>query len=246
MLMKQAIFFIFGLFFLITACTTQTKKQEAGPLSAEPDSIQIVEKPYKNSKVIEYEIPILRGTSMKHGIQKRFYTTGSLYSKIPYNHGLKEGIAYTYYRAVAGVKPSVWKEQAYTKNELDGVCKRYHEDGTLQAEYEYKGGKPAVGIKEFTKSGKAIKQPTLFVSANQTATGYYVSARLSKKAANLDFFIGDLDEGKYMPKGLKGLQVKNGLGEIIVEASKKTVTITAVFSTRYRNKCLVSKTIRLQ
>lgn len=244
--MKQAIIFVLGLFFLMAACTTQPKKQKAGLTSAEPDSIQIIQKPYKNSNVIEYEFPILIGTSMKHGIQKRFYTTGSLYSKIPYNHGLKEGTAYTYYRAVAGVKPSVWKEQTYANNELDGVCKRYHEDGALQAEYEYKGGRPALGLKEYTKSGKPIIQPTLIVSANRTASGYYVSARLSKKTKNIDFFIGELDDAKYMPKGLKGLQVKNGLGEIIVEASSKTVTITAVFSTRYRNKCLVSKTISLQ
>ena len=244
--MKQVIFSVFALLFLIAACTTQPKKQEAGLASAEADSIQLIKKPYKNSDAIEYEIPVLRGTSMKHGIQKRFYSNGSLYSAIPYNHGLKVGTAYTYYLAAEGVKPSVWKEQFYKKNKLDGICKRYHENGMLQAEYEYKEGNPGLGIKEFTKSGKAIKQPTLIVSANRTATGYYVNASLSKKTTNVDYFIGDLVEGKYLSKGLKGLQVKNGLGEVIVAASKKKVTVTAVFSTRYRNKCVVSKTISLQ
>ena len=243
--MKQVIFFVFAL--LISAsCTTRPKKQKAEPVSAELDSIQLIKKPYKNSDAIEYEIPVLTGTSMKHGIQKRFYNSGSLYSTIPYNHGLKEGIAYTYYLAAEGAKPLVWKEQSYKRNKLDGICKRYHENGTLQAEYEYKEGNPGLGLKEYSKSGKAIKQAKLIVSANRTATGYYVSASLSKKATNVDYFIGNLVEGKYLPKGLKELQVKNGLGEVIIDASKKKVTVTAVFSTRYRNKCVVSKTISLQ
>jgi len=80
----------------------------------------------------------------------------------------------------------------------------------------------------------------------RTATGYYVTARLSNNKENVDYFIGNLIEGKYLPDGLKGLQVKNGLGEIVVDTSKKKVTITAAYISRYRNRCLVSKTISLQ
>lgn len=230
---------------VLASCTTQPKKQLT-ETSAEPDSIQIIQKPYKNTvDLIEYEIPVFRGTSMKHGVQKRFYRHGSLYSEIPYSHGLKEGVAYTYYPAAEGVKPTVWKEQAYQKNMLNGFCKRYHKDGSLQAEYEYKNGNPAVGLKEYTQNGKAIKLPTLIVTANRVATGYYISARLSNNEKKVDYFIGNLIEGKYLPDGLKGLQVKNGLGEIIIDASKTKVTVTAFYMSRYRNRCLISKTITL-
>ena len=240
-------FFTVILLFVLASCTTRPKTQDAETVNAEPDSIQIIQKLYKNTTdLIEYEIPVLRGTSMKHGIQKRFYRHGSLYSAIPYDHGMKVGTAYTYYPAAEGVKPVVWKEQSYKKNVLNGACKRYHKDGILQAEYEYKNGNPAIGLKEYSQSGKAIKQLTLILSANRTATGYYVTARLSNNTKKVDFFIGKSVEGKYLPDGLKGLQVKNGLGEIIVDASKKKVTITAVYMSRYRNRCLVSKTINLQ
>lgn len=240
-------FFTVILLFVLGSCTTRPKTQDTEPVNAEPDSIQVIQKPYKNTTdLIEYEIPVLRGTSMKHGIQKRFYRHGSLYSAIPYDHGMKVGIAYTYYPAAEGVEPVVWKEQSYKKNVLNGACKRYHKDGILQAEYAYKNGNPAIGLKEYSQSGKAIKQPTLILSANRTASGYYVTARLSNNTKKADFFIGNLVEGKYLPDGLKGLQVKNGLGEIIVDASKKKVTITAVYMSRYRNRCLISKTIRLQ
>lgn len=239
---------IFLLVFMIavSSCTTSPKKSEAEDTKPKNDSTTIVLKPYKNTDdLIEYEIPILNGTSIKHGIQKRFYRNGSLYSEIPYVNGKRIGTAYTYYMAAEGVKPAVWKEQNYAKNVLDGICKRYHEDGTLQAEYEYKNGNPGTGMKEYKQSGKLIAQPTLIVSANRTASGYYISARLSDGRKKVDYFIGNLVEGKYLPKGLKGLQVKNGLGEVMVDASSKSVTITAVYYTRYRNKCLLSKTVKL-
>ncbi len=244
--MKLNLAFLLVLATFIYSCNTKPTPSVTEDAKSENDSIDVVLKPYENTKdLVEYEIPILKGTSIKHGIQKRFYRSGSLYSAIPYTNGKRQGTAYTYYLAAEGVKPAVWKEQNYTNNVLNGICKRYHENGTLQAEYDYKNGNPGTGLKEFSQSGKPVKQPALIVSANRTASGYYVSARLSNSHKNVDYFIGNLVEGKYLPKGLKGLQVKNGLGEVMVGTSEKSVTITAVFTTRYRNKCLLSKTIKL-
>lgn len=244
--MKRNLFILLVFVLGISSCNTNQKQVNTDEEKAENDSVQIVYKLYENTKdLVEYEIPILKGTSIKHGIQKRYYRSGSLYSAIPYVNGKREGTAYTYYLAAEGVKPAVWKEQNYTNNLLNGICKRYHENGTLQAEYEYKNGNPGTGLKEFSQSGKPINQPTLIATAKRTANGYYISARLSNDLKNVDYFIGKLDEGKYLPKGLKGLQVKNGLGEIMVDTSEKSVTITATFATRYRNKCLLSKTIKL-
>lgn len=244
--MKLNLFLLLLFAIIISACNTSPKQAIAEDAKNENDSTEIVLKPYKGTEdLIEYEIPILKGTKTIHGIQKRFYRHGSLYSAIPYKNGKRVGTAYTYYMAAEGVEPKVWKEQNYVENVLDGICKRYHDDGTLQAEYAYKNGNPGTEFKEYSKSGKPIKLPSLILSANKTASGYYVSARLSNDLQKVDYFIGNLIEGKYLPKGLKGLQVKNGLGEIMVDATEKSVTITAVFSTRYRNKCLISKTIKL-
>lgn len=244
--MKLNLFILFAIAILISSCNTSSKQQAEGTTKPENDSTEIVLKHYKGTTdLVEYKIPILKGTKIRHGIQKRYYRNGSLYSAIPYKNDKRIGTAYTYYPAAPGFKPAVWKEQNYENNLLSGICKRYHDDGMLQAEYEYKNGNPAIGMKEYSKSGKLLKQPTLIVSANRTASGYYVSARLSNDLKKVDYFIGNIVEGKYLPKGLKGLQVKNGLGEIMVDPSKKSVTITAVFTTRYHNKCLLSKTIKL-
>lgn len=210
----------------------------------EQDSILIIVKPYKNSRnVTEYEIPVLRGTNVRHGIQKRYYLHGSLYSEIPYIHGKREGVAKTYYPAAVGKTPVVWKEQPYKNNVLNGICHRYHRNGKLQAEYEYKNGLPAVGLKEFNPSGKPVNLPVLTLSKSNANVYYYLNAQMSGNTKNVDYFIGDLIEGKYMPKTLKGLQVKNGAGEILLPLDTKKATITAVMYTDYKNQYIVSKSI---
>ncbi|NQU52000.1 MAG: hypothetical protein HQ522_05630 [Bacteroidetes bacterium] len=236
---------IFGIV-LFSGCNTATKNEASEKDKVSVDSIQIITKSFPNSpKVIEYEIPVLRGTIKKHGIQKRYYLLGSLYSRIPYVNGKREGTAFTYYPAAKGVKPVVWKEQPYINNVLHGICKRYHKNGMLQSEYEYKNGNPGIGMKEFSQSGKPKKQPYLILTKYKVATGYYITAQLSNNFEKVAFFMGKLDKGKYLPKGLKELQVKRGLGEIVVKSSTTSITITAVYATRYGNKCLISKTINL-
>lgn len=229
---------------LWTACTTKNNSKEHETTKASNDSIQVIKQAYKNKpKIIEYEIPVLKDTRNRHGIQKRFYLDGSLYSSIPYSYGKREGTAFTYYPGTLNTKSAIWKEQPYKNNELEGICKRYHRNGTLQAEYEYKNGLPAIGTKEFYESGKPVKMPTLLLTKSKTRDGYYITAHLSNNSQKIDYFIGSLVEDKYLPKGLKGLQVKKGVGEIVVYNVNKTITITAAYTSRYRNKCYISKTI---
>ena len=177
--MKRIIYCFSALLLILVACTSSPQKSEEEPSTEIDDGIQVVRKPYRNSEQIEYEIPVVRGTEIKHGIQKRFYLHGSLYSTIPYVAGEKQGVAYTYYQASLEEEPQVWKEQPYENNLLHGVCKRYHRDGTLQAEYEYKNGLRAVGLKEYTESGKEIEEPKLSLTKHRVATGYLIEGRLN-------------------------------------------------------------------
>lgn len=244
--MKLNFLCFFAILLIVCACNSTPKKQQPKPDKNENDSITVVRKPYKNTTdVIEYEIPVLKESNIKHGVQKRFYRSGSLYSTTPFKYGKREGIVYTYYQAVEGANPVVWKEQSYKNNMLNGICKRYHRDGQLQAEYEYKDGMPGVGIKEFNQSGNPVVQPSLVLTKNKGASGYHITAQLSKKRKNVKYYLGKLEEGKYLPKGLKSLQVRDGKGEAIV-GNYKQVTITAVYTTRYSNKGIVSKTIRVE
>ncbi|WP_303921150.1 toxin-antitoxin system YwqK family antitoxin [Draconibacterium sediminis] len=233
-----------ALLFLV-ACNSEPKREAPENTSEESNGLEIVKRPYRNSEKIEYEISVVKGTTIKHGIQKRYYLHGSLYSTIPYVAGKQQGVACTYYQAALDSEPQIWKEQPYEEDELHGICKRYHRDGTLQAEYEYKNGLRAVGLKEYTESGKEIEEPKLILTKHRVATGVLIQARLSDTYDNVDFYIGELTEGKYLPQNMKALQTRNDVGETVVSQTSGTITITAEYSTRYRNRGVVSNSINL-
>ena len=239
--------FIYYFFFILVfyACDRSTHKDQNIELTA--DSTVIIKKPFEdNPNIIEYEFSVLKGTSIKQGIQKRYYRQGSIYSEIPYENGKREGIAYTYYPGIVGVKSSVWKKQPYKNGKLDGICKRYYRNGALQSEYEYKNGIQALGLKEFNTSGKPVKFPDLVISYSKMNDYYFISAHLTSNVKDVNYYDGKLVENKYFPENLKGLQVRNEIGEELIPFEKKSVTITATYFTRYQNRVIISKTIQMQ
>jgi len=244
------ILFLGALFFLSVSCLNQGAKRLEQQMKekAENDSIVVVKKPFADDpKKTEYEIPVLKGTSLRHGVQKRYYPHGSVYSEIPYIRNERNGIAYTYYKAYRNEKPAVWKEQIYVHGKLNGICKRYYSDGKLQAEYEYKEGMPAIGLKEYSESGKELKMPVLTVKSNPASNYYYVTARLSESNNNVTYYMGNLVEGKYMPDDLKRIQERDGIAEVLIPHNETihSVTIVAVFMTSLSNECILAKTISL-
>lgn len=248
--MKRVLIFSV-LLFIFSSCINQGAKRLEQQMKedAEKDSIFVIKKPFANDPTkIEYEIPVLKGTNLRHGIQKRYYSHGSLYSEVPYIRNERNGIAYTYYKAFKNESPAVWKEQPYVNGKLNGLCKRYYSSGKLQAEYEFKDGLPAIGLKEYTESGEEISMPVLTAKSSPTSIYYYVTAQLSKSNNKTTFYIGELIEGKYMPENMKKMQERNGVAEILIprEGGQKTVTVIAVFTTRLSDQCILAKTINLK
>ena len=245
--MKSIINFILILSVFISCSNPSTKKEDKQD-NSENDSIQIVRNPFKNEpSKIEFEIPILKGTKLRHGVQKRFYTNGDLYSQIPFTRNVRNGIAYTYYQSFGNGEPMVWKEQPYINGKLDGVCKRYYEDGKLQAEYTYKNGLPALGLKEYSQSGKEINQPKLILSKKNVDGYIQINAKMSNNSKKVKMFTGVLVDGKYISDNKKEITVKNGMGEILIPASSnvKSVTVIATLFTKYYNTYYTAQTIYL-
>lgn len=249
--MKNLALLIGLLLILSVSCINQGAKrlEQEQKLKAEQDSITIFEKPFQDDpSKIEYRIPILKGTKLRHGVQERYYRHGSVYSKIPYTKNIRHGIAYTFYKAYNDDEPKIWKKQPYVNGKLEGTCCRFYKSGKLQAEYEYNKGLPAVGLKEYKESGELINQPYLKVNSSPTDRYYYITAELSKPKSKVTFYTGELVDGKYMPANMKKLQERDGVAELLIPkdaVKKKTATVVAVFYTRLNNKCILAKTVNL-
>ena len=176
------------------------------------------------------------GSTIRHGLSTRYSKNGKVYEKINYVDNKKHGLRLTYHST-----GKVWKEQSYVNGKLDGLCKRYDRDGNLAAEYSYKSGLPAVGLKEYTNLGKEREQPTLKVTkVNEIATANRYVLKLSlagenlKRIKSVEYYMGDLIEGKYYHKNLTPAKPISGKkGELRFGVPKghvldKTINVIAV------------------
>lgn len=233
--------------FAMQSCFSEKKEKNQGQPTN--DTITVIKKPFPNNpKKIEYEIPVLTGTQKRHGLQKRYYSHGSLYSEINYLHNKRVGVAKTYYPTYGKKAPQVWKLQPYINGKLDGMCKRFHKNGKLQAEYLYKKGLKSTVFKEYTNKGKPIKQPELIVKKTKRDGEWVLTMYMSNKSRSVQFLKGNLVEGKFLTANLEKIKPNSkGIAKTFVstQSGLKHVTITAVMSTRYRNKYIVSKTIKI-
>ncbi len=249
--MKQTFFILIAATILfLSSCFTDNASKKSGNAAVENDSIIYVKKPFAdNPDKTEFIISVLKeSNNVRHGIQKRFYRHGSLYSKTPFKNGVREGVTKTYYPVYKKEKPKLWKEQPYVNGKLNGICTRYHKNGQLQSEYEYKNGLPAIGLKEYSTTGKMLKQPELQLSAFTGKQYHEVTAKMSNNTKKVKFYLGELVEGRHLSPNAKELVVEKGEAKafISVTATQKSATITAVMVTRYGNRLITAKTVKLK
>ncbi len=217
----------------------QTAKQSAE--TKNPDGTIIKTKHFNNdpSAPLEWKVSVKvdkDGKTIRHGKSIRYSKTGKVYEEINYVDNKKEGTRLTYHS-----NGKIWKEQSYKNGKLDGVCKRYDRNGKITAEYNYKAGLIGVGLKEFTNLGVEREQPVLRVEkVNEIRTYNRYKLKLSlsgenaKRYKSVEYYMGDLIEGKYFHKNLRNAKpVSNTKGEIVFgvpkgEVLNKTINVIAV------------------
>jgi len=223
-----------------------------------PDGIIIKKRHFNDdpNSPIEWKIsmkPSKEGTGVRHGLSTRYTKSGKVAETINYKENKKEGKRLTYHST-----GKVYKEQEYVNNKLDGVCRRYDREGKLVAEYPYKGGLPGVGLKEYTNLGKERPAPVLSLSKVdkiKTNGSYSVICSLSGDGAerikSVEYYQGDLLDGKYQHRNLKALKKLAGKkGEFSIALPKgaavnKTLNFVAVASTSAGLKYIIQKKITI-
>lgn len=186
--------------------------------------------------------------SLKTGISHTFYPSGQKQYEIPYKDGMKEGIVKWFYKS-----GQIYRETPYKRGKKCGIRKCYWESGALKAEVPLKNDMLGTGLKEFTQSGKLKKIPNIVVEkvVKSSQKGEYVlKFRLSDQSSRVDYYVGKLVEGKYLPKGfhkeLRPVQSASGVGTFSFSVPKgsflhKSITIVADKKTAYSNHLIITK-----
>jgi hypothetical protein len=220
-----------------------------------------IEEFYSNGS-IKSESPIKNG--LRNGLVKNYSEQGRLLSTAEYVNDYRNGWVINY--STENGKPMLkamfkddiqqgpviqyykegmlFRESTYVKGRVDGVVKTFWPDGKIKAENYFKMGKPAIGLKEFDNKGNLItKYPQIVIEVvDQTAivNKAIVTISLSENADEIEFFLDDLFEGKYIPDNAYKLRVNDGIAYIDYpvpsgSAFKKKISIIAKFRTELGN-----------
>ncbi len=154
---------------------------------------------------------------VKHGLARSYYENGRVKNEITYKNGIKEGIAKLYYQ-----EGGVNRETPYVNGARQGVLKKFRYNGEVSSEVTYKDGMMGNDLKEFLKSGnERSSYATLKLTAIDkiaTTGEYTIKVTFSKNANRADYYLGQLEEGKYFKKELmKKLPENNGVGYYVLK-----------------------------
>ena len=228
----------FFLLILLIACTSCTPKSDP---PQEVHSVDGLKKYYREDGRLKSEVHY-NEEGMKHGLARNYYvTTGKLQFEIEYNQGAKHGWTRTYYED----GESLYKETQYVDGLKNGKENLYYENGQLQASMEYKEGQLGMGLKEYKEDGqeKGKTDPKIRVKEKNTLAmnnQYLLEFTLDPKTKRVEFFQGELTEGKYWNDYMDPIPTSNGVGRLEIYLPKgsytmKELKIVAKVKTRLRN-----------
>jgi len=199
---------------------------------------------HRNGKVKEIT-PYVNGKA--HGLKLEYYDDGAIRMEIPYDSSFVHGVVKFYYP-----DGKLYSEIPRVKGKINGVVKKYHKNGALHSETPYENDKPIPGLKEYNQQGVLLEQPKLVFSTNKEKRGSDLSVSLEVKFStgikSAKFFQGIFsDDGK---KRFVAIPTTDGVGQISTILPKgssidKELVIRGEFVTKYKNRCVVEETYKL-
>ncbi|MFA8433133.1 MAG: toxin-antitoxin system YwqK family antitoxin [Marinifilaceae bacterium] len=236
---------------LVTAIKKQVKSQKTDESSASEGVSGTnqskngrVKYYYENGglkSVVNYE------NGVKVGVSHTYYPSGEKQYEIPYKNGMKDGIVKWFYK-----EGSLYRETSYEKGVKNGLQKFYWGNGVLKAEILYRNNMPAKGLKEYSNKGFLKKQPRIVVETVDLlaqSNEYLVKFRLSDESSKVQFYIGELLDGVYLPQNVKAhlapINTEKGVGIIRTSIPrgnfiKKTLHVIAVKKTSFKNQLILT------
>jgi hypothetical protein len=151
--------------------------------------------------------------SIPHGSSKQYFKNGKLFEESEYVNGILHGISKKYYE-----DGTLSSEIPYDSGRVNGIQKKYRKDGTLAFEAPYYYGKPCVGLKEYYLSGDpVVDYPKIVITGKDEILKndrYTLLISLSNKGKSVEYFRGNLVDGKYVDENSESIISVQGIGQI--------------------------------
>jgi len=235
-------------------------------ISCSPKNEDIVTEYYPDG-TLKSEIQVKN--SMRNGITKNYDERGRLVSTaelvddkyegwmINYNAKNNKVTARALYKNDQQNGPAtlyysdgqLYREMTYVNGRVDSIVKTYWPGGKLQAEVFFNKGEPAVGLKEYDENGMLIKQPTIVVKElDQLSLFNKIEIRisLSDKTKDVQFYKGELKEGKYLDAKTPLIFSRDGVASLYYtvpkgRATRERISIISRSRTKYGNTLVLHR-----
>lgn len=192
----------------IIGCDTNTSSNNEGSKTDKKEKKNGVVKTYHKDKSLSSECNYKEG--LRHGLCRNYYPNGKVQTELNYVQGKKQGEGKMYYES-----GKIYLVSPYVDDEIHGLQKLYHENGNLMAEIPYANDELGMGLKEYSVSGKLKDQtPQIVITTkdNIKVNGEYIinlSVNGKGNYTNVQFYQGELVDGKYMNGGLANIPSPN-------------------------------------
>jgi antitoxin component YwqK of YwqJK toxin-antitoxin module len=165
-----------------------------------------------------------------------------------YKNDLQNGPATLYYS-----DGQLYREMTYVDGRVDSIVKTYWPGGKLQAEVFFKKGEPSIGLKEYDKNGLPVKQPTIVIKElDQLSLFNKIEIRisLSDKTRKVEFYKGELKEGKYLYAKTPVIFSRDGVASLYYTVPKgraisERISIISRSRTEYGNTLVLQRVYNL-
>lgn len=239
--MKKIAVFVLGLMFVSCGSdTAKSDKEDVKPVKinqrnakGERDGLFVSKTPdgkfrtqinYKNGK--------------KHGESLDYYDSGKLRARINYKNGLKDGKAIWYFDG-----ENIFRINTYKDDIKNGLQQKFYKNGNKLSELEFRNEYPGVGLREWKEDGT---ERTLGNYVKVYKKGLNLYAELSSGQSNVQFYYGELIDGKFLNGKLRDISGANGVAQLPFEKIKdpNNIVITARYKTYLKNDRIVTKTVK--
>jgi hypothetical protein len=147
----------------------------------------------------------------------------------------------------------LYREMTYVEGRVDSIVKTYWPGGKLQAEVFFNKGEPAIGLKEYDKNGIPVKHPTIAVKeVDQLSLFNKIELKisLSDKTREVEFYKGELKEGKYLYAKTPEIFSRDGVASLYYtvpkgRAVRERISIISRSRTEYGNTLVLHRVYNL-